>query len=100
MNRILTAAALAAMMSTTAASAAESDAKMNPSASPSCTTADIEAAATKAKAVSDANKQKAAMSHVDMARASMTKNDLKGCVGHLTEANAAMATGSPATKTN
>lgn len=99
MSKIIAGTAIAAFISLAPAFAAESDAQMNPSATPSCTTADIEAAATMAKTLPDANKQKEAMGHLDMARASMSKNDLKGCVGHLTQANAAMS-GKPATKTN
>lgn len=57
-----------------------------------CTQAELTTLITKAGALTDKDKQKMAMGHLDLAKKSMDLKDMDACAMHMTEANAAVGT--------
>jgi hypothetical protein len=57
-----------------------------------CTQEDISATVTKAGTMTDKEKQKMTMGHVEMAQKSMGQKDMAGCAMHLKAASDAMGT--------
>jgi predicted negative regulator of RcsB-dependent stress response len=56
-----------------------------------CTQAELTAMTTKVNALTDKDKQKAAMGHLDLAKKSMEAKDLDGCAMHMKEAAAGIS---------
>ena len=69
-----------------AGSAATSGAQIN------CTQAELTALITKAGALSDKDKQKLTMGHLDLAKKSMDLKDMDACVMHMKEAQVTLGT--------
>jgi hypothetical protein len=57
-----------------------------------CTQAELTAMTTKAGALTDKDKQKAAMGHLDSAKKSMDAKDMAGCAMHMKEASVNLGT--------
>ena len=63
------------------------------SAAPStCTQADLTAMITKAGTLTDKDKQKIALGHLDLAKKSMDLKDMDGCAMHMKSANTTLGT--------
>ncbi len=61
-------------------------------ASVACTQADLTAMITKAGALTDTDKQKMTMGHLEQAKKSMDLKDMDGCTMHMKEASATLGT--------
>jgi hypothetical protein len=57
-----------------------------------CTQAELTTMTTKAGALTDKNKQKMIMGHLDLAKKSMNQKDMDGCTMHMKEAAAGLDT--------
>jgi hypothetical protein len=55
-----------------------------------CTDAHMEQMAAELRKITDANKKEAARKHLEMSKAAMQANNMKGCVKHMEEAHQAM----------
>jgi hypothetical protein len=55
-----------------------------------CTDAHMEQMAAELEKITDADKKKAARKHLEMSKAAMQANNMKGCVKHMEEAHKAM----------
>jgi hypothetical protein len=55
-----------------------------------CTDAHMAEMDTQISKLSDADKKKTAMMHLDMSKAAMKNKDMEGCVKHMEEAHSAM----------
>jgi hypothetical protein len=61
-------------------------------ATDNCTQAELTAMITKAGALTDKDKQKMTMGHLDMAKKSMDEKDMAACAMHMKEASAGLGT--------
>ncbi len=55
-----------------------------------CTQTDLTALIAKAGALTDMDKQKMTLGHLDLAKKSMDRKDMTGCAMHMKEANASL----------
>ncbi len=76
----------------TAAAPAAATPAAGAAAKVTCTQTELEAIITKAGALTDKDKQKMTMGHVELAQKSMGKKDMDACAMHLAAANTAMGT--------
>lgn len=61
-------------------------------ATANCTQAELTGMITKAGALTDKDKQKMAMGHLELAKKSLNANDMDSCARHMKEANANLGT--------
>lgn len=70
--------------------AAPAPAAAGATANASCVQADLAALITKAGALTDKDKQRMTMGHLDLAQKSLNQKDVEGCSMHLKEASSTM----------